>query len=344
MRIFNKFKGTKGFLYAYEKLVQFLHMRNKEEVERRAKILTFWSNHGDQATFDAFDTSRRTLFRWKASLTQSKGKLFSLDPKSRAPTSRRMRRIDYRIEEWIISQRKLHPKLGKRKLCILIKPLCLSFKLSPPCESTMGRILSDLKKRGLLPKYQKVSVQCGTGRMHLRSHRRRKKLRRRQGERVVQIDTIVRYIQGVKRYIITGIDSETKYGYAHIYKNHSSASAADFLHRYLSVAPIPAMQTDNGSEFQGNFILAAQSLKITHYHTYPRCPKMNAYIERFNRTVCEESINSYMLLLSFDINKAQMKLEDYLLWYNTVRPHRSLSLLSPVQYILSLLTNECQRG
>jgi transposase InsO family protein len=29
-------------------------------------------------------------------------------------------------------------------------------------------------------------------------------------------------------------------------------------------------------------------LHLTHYHTYPKTPKMNAHCERFNRTVQEE--------------------------------------------------------
>ncbi len=49
----------------------------------------------------------------------------------------------------------------------------------------------------------------------------------------------------------------------------------------------------------------------------PRTPKMNAEIERFNR-----------------------QLMDWLLWYNTRRPHWSLGLVSPLRYIVSTLSEE----
>jgi len=35
-------------------------------------------------------------------------------------------------------------------------------------------------------------------------------------------------------------------------------------------------------------------LHLVHYHTYPRTPKMNAHIERFNRTVQEEFIDYHI--------------------------------------------------
>jgi transposase InsO family protein len=34
-----------------------------------------------------------------------------------------------------------------------------------------------------------------------------------------------------------------------------------------------------------------------HWHTYPKTPKMNAYVERFNRTIQEEFIDYHQELL-----------------------------------------------
>jgi len=75
-------------------------------------------------------------------------------------------------------------------------------------------------------------------------------------------------------------------------------------------------------------------LHLTHYHTYPKTPKMNAHIERFNRTIQEEFIdyNAYLLLNPDDFNR---KLIDYLIFYNIERVHYAFqNKLSPVQYIL----------
>jgi len=66
-----------------------------------------------------------------------------------------------------------------------------------------------------------------------------------------QLDTIVIYWNGLKRYILTAMDHTIKLGCARMYKNKSSRSAADFLYplHYLVNQPIENLQTDNGTEF-----------------------------------------------------------------------------------------------
>ena len=332
MRQFNIFRGTKGWLSMYESVIRFRHMRNQQEVERRVKILGFWHDHGEAAAKDAFGVSRRTLFRWKKKLGEAQGKLPALDPKSTAPKKRRSRIYDPSYLERVITLRKEHPHLGKKKIAIL---LAVS-------ESYAGRTLADLKKRGLLPQYKKLSLYAGSGSLIEHKRLKRKKFRRPTGERVVEVDTVVRFVNGLKRYVVTGIDTETRFAFAGVYKNHSSASAADFLSKYRSLAPIPALQTDNGSEFAGLFDDACAKLSIPRYHTYPRSPKMNAHIERFNRTLSEDFIQQHRTLL-FDIGAFNERLVDWLVWYNAERPHESLSLRSPLQGIISSLSaRECQ--
>jgi transposase InsO family protein len=307
-------------------------MRNQKEVERRVKILGFWETHGEQAAKDAFGVSRRTLFRWNKVLHDSAGKLPSLDPKSTAPKKRRGRVYDPAYLERVIELRKNHHRLGKKKIAVL---LCVS-------ESYAGRTLADLKKRRLLPAQAHVSVSARTGRMIEHKRLIRKKLRRPKGDRVVEVDTVVRFVNGLKRYIMTGIDTETRFAFAGVYKNHSSASAADFLSKYQSLAPIPALQTDNGSEFAGYFDDACKRLSITRYHTYPRCPKMNGHVERFNRTISEDFIQGRRSLLAADIDRFNEELVTWLLWYNTERPHESLGMISPLRYIVRTLSDrEC---
>ena len=43
---------------------------------------------------------------------------------------------------------------------------------------------------------------------------------------------------------------------------------------------IKVVQTDNGSEFLGVFDKYLKERGIEHKFTYPRCPKINGYIER----------------------------------------------------------------
>ena len=339
MRQFNILRGTKGWLWLYEKTIRWLHMRNEQEVRRRVQILDFWKKHGEQAATDAFGVSRRTLFRWRASLGQANGRLESLDPKSRAPAKRRKRKVLPDVETYIIRERAEHPRLGKKKLAVLLRED--GYAVS---ESYVGRVIHDLKERRLLPQQRKLSFQARTGNHTETAPVRREKLRRVH-KRGMEIDTIVRFVDGVKRYILTAIDVERKFAFAGAYTSHSSASAADFLRKVIAVCPftIEELQTDNGSEFALLFEEACTALGLTHFHTYPRSPKMNPFIERFNRTSWEDFIALNRALLRDDVHAFNLKLVDWLIWYNTRRPHESLGMVSPLRYIVSTLTvGECQ--
>lgn len=226
--------------------------------------------------------------------------------------------------------------MGKKKLAVLLKV----------SESYAGRTLHDLKKRGLLPAYHRITV-TKTGKLRVNMLKKRKKLRRPKGaKKGIEIDTVVRFSLDIKRYIYTAIDIERRFAFAGAYESHSSKSAADFLKKLKEVAPFPIthLQTDNGSEFAKYFSDACRALDITQYHIYPRSPKMNAHIERFNRTVSEDFIMERRTLLATDLDRFNDELVDWLLWYNTERPHQSLGMLSPLQYIVRNLTaEECQR-
>lgn len=136
MRQFNILKGTRGWLWLYEKTVRWLHMRNETEVRRRTQILDFWKKHGEYATKDAFGVSRRTLFRWKMALDRGRGRLETLDPESRAPKNRRKRKVAPEVEAFIVEQRTAHPRLGKKKLAPLLRTA--GFTVSEPY---VGRVL-----------------------------------------------------------------------------------------------------------------------------------------------------------------------------------------------------------
>jgi transposase InsO family protein len=317
-----------------------------EQAKERCRILAFWERHGSSATMEAFKVSERTLFRWQKALKSTQGKLEGLNAQSTTPKKRRKREIKLEAIEYIIKQRKLHYKIGKKKLAVLLKEdLNISYS-----ESKIGRILKDLKNRNLLPSYNKVSMNARTGYVKERIVKKRKKLRRKdynpeKSGDLVQVDTVVKSINGVRRFIMTAIDVESDFAFAYGYKNLSSATGRDFLKKLRDVAPfeITHIQTDNGLEFEKYFREYLEEEKIVHFHNYPRCPKMNAYVERFNRTIQEQYINWKLMPLRDDIDSFNKDLMDWLLWYDTKRPHESLGMVSPLRYIVSTLpTDECQ--
>lgn len=342
MHIFNKFRGTKGFITTWERVIRFRYMIT-EQAKERCRMLAFWEKHGDEATMEAFKVSRRTLFRWQRKLSDMGGKLEGLNKGSCVPKQKRKRIIPEAVKDFILNERKFDPHLSKDKLSILMKQDGIA-SLSP---STVGRMLNDLKKQGVLSKYTKLSLSGKTGRLIERKPKKaRKKLRSKGHEGgLVKADTIVRFTDGIKRYIVTAIDKEAKFAFAYAYKNHSSDSSTDFMKKFKEVAPVALthVQTDNGSEFEKHFHLYLEKSGVTHFNTYPRCPKMNSEIERFNRTLSDAFIKRNRMLLAYDVDKFNEKLIEWLLWYNTRRPHWSLGLVSPLRYICNQLPEmECQ--
>lgn len=339
MRIFNKFRDTRGFVSLWQETIRFRYMIT-EKAQRRVRILAFWEKHGEAAAEEAFHVSRRTLYRWQGALRKAGGKLEGLNARSTAPNRKRKRTVPDGLAEHLITLRRAHPRLGKDKLQPLL--VLSGYRMS---ASTVGRIVADLKKHNRLFNPAALSLNGRTGMLTERMVKRKRKLRRPQGYRVLETDTVVRFIDGVKRYILTGIDTERRTAFAAAYTNHGSRSAADFLTKARMVLPdCPAfVQTDNGSEFALHFAATCSKNNLTHFHTYPRSPKMNAHVERFNRTLDEEFLQFNRALLRDDVARFNTKLVDWLLWYNGERPHYALGQVAPLRYMMSLLpAKECQ--
>ena len=133
-----------------------------EEAKERCRILAYWEKYGDEATTEAFKVSRRTLFRWQEKLEKSMGKLEGLNKGSNAPKKRNKRVIPQKVQDFILEERKFDPHLSKDKLAVLMKEDGVA-NLS---ASTVGRMLDDLKKQGVLRKEVKLSYHAKTDSHH----------------------------------------------------------------------------------------------------------------------------------------------------------------------------------
>lgn len=318
----------------WEKVIRFRYMI--EQAKQRCRILTFWDKYGDTTTQEAFKVSRATLFRWQKALRQGNGKLESLNSQSRRPKNKRRRIVSDKVKDFIIRERKFDFKLSKDKLSVLMK----EDGIASFSASTAGRMLNDLKKQGMLPNKTKLSFYGKTKLIERKPKKIKEKLRSKgYTGGLAKADTIIRFTNGIKRYIVTAIDKESKFTFAYTYKSHSSDATADFMKKFKTVAPVSLthVQTDNGSEFAKHFEIYLKKNGIIHFHSYPYCPKMNTEIERFNRALSDAFIKQNRMLLAYDIEAFNQKLIDWLLWYNTRRPHWSLGLVSPLRYIVSKL-------
>ena len=322
-----------------------------EKALKKARILIFWEKHGLQAALDAFSVKKRTLYHWKSIFVQSQGRIESLNDRSRAPKTKRVRTWPEEIIAEIKRIRWEHPNLGKDKLHPELLEYCKLNDLQCPEISTIGRIIKDLGGLRMFP--QKVS-HFGK----VKPLKRQKRLRKPNDFKVlypghlVALDTIEEHIQGNRRYVISFEDIYTRFGFAWSTKSHASEAAVEFFELCLKIFPFPIefVLTDNGSEFAKEFSKKLRELHLTHYHTYPRTPRMNAHCERFNRTLQDEFIDFHKSeLLNPDI--FNNKIIDYLIWYNTKRVHGAFkNKFSPIQFIMSLQTNnfnlpqECKVG
>jgi transposase InsO family protein len=272
-------------------------------------------------------------------LKEGGSRIEALVPKSTAPKRKRRRVIPDPVKELIIQERS-REKVGKEKLARLLK----DDGIATLSSSTVGRMLGDMKRRGILSNPSRLTLNGRTGNLIERKPRKyRQKLRSAgHGGQLAKADTIVRFTNGIKRYILTGIDCETEFAFAYGYASHASIHAADFMKTFKEVAPLSLthIQTDNGSEFADHFETYCEDSGIVHFHAYPRSPKMNAEAERFNRTLSEAFIQKHRNLLACDLPAFNRAMMDWLLWYNTRRPHWSLGLISPLKYICDKMSIE----
>ncbi|MCA9344001.1 integrase core domain-containing protein, partial [Candidatus Saccharibacteria bacterium] len=91
------------------------------------------------------------------------------------------------------------------------------------------------------------------------------------------------------------------------------------------------------SEFYKHFIRACDERNIEQLWNYPKRPKNNGMVERFNRSIQEEFIDWNLDNLAYDLEDFNNSLMDWCIWYNTKRPHYGLGLKSPMQYLLEVL-------
>lgn len=102
------------------------------------------------------------------------------------------------------------------------------------------------------------------------------------------------------------------------------------LERIIEWRGKPAtIRCDNGPEYISQKLVDwANSQKITLIYTQPGKPTQNAYIERFNRTVREELLSSYLFETIDDVEIYSTK---WLWCYNNERPHSAIGSVPPCQ-------------
>lgn len=346
------FKNGYRRLMNYISNIAHLDKKIQEVIYQRVRIIEFFKRFGLLATKSAFKVSKSTIHSWKKKLDDSGSRLSSLAPLPKTPKTRSKRKVTLEITEFVKQYRESHPGVCKDTIKPALDAYSLALSINTVSESTIGRMIADLKIKGQIPNYRlRTTINGKTGKLRYKGEKPRpKKLRigKYQPENpgdLVQIDAITLFINSTRRYIITAIDVKTRFAFAYSYKSLSSKMAKDFMQKLQKVCPftIKRIQTDNGKEFHRYFRDYVKEEEITHFYNYPRCPKMNKYVERFNRTIQDQHVSWHMNDL-YEPQEFNPDLMRYLVWYNTEKPHQSLNKISPLRYYLDKFIFNTQKS
>ena len=253
-----------------------------------------------------------------------------LEPRSKAPRStHRKKRLQLEDKEKILDIRREY-KCGKDNIHRYLKR-DYSIRIS---GSTIHRYLTNLSQKDD-PKWQdknrKKTIYRSKRAKLVRIKDIVDDLEHRAFERF-QVDTKYWVINGRTFYIVAAIDVETRMSFAYAYTRHTSRCATDFLHRLNVVFDIQNMeaylQRDNGTEFMAEFEEAADEYGIKLITNYVRMPKMNGFVERFNRSMKEELLEYEM---PETVVEARNVLYEYVVRYNFKRIHSGTGDITPFE-------------
>jgi hypothetical protein len=153
---------------------------------------------------------------------------------------------------------------------------------------------------------------------------------------LVQIDT--KHLPK-RKYQYTAIDVTSKWRYLTGYRAFNVANSIDFVERVLARSKkkgltINLVQTDNGPEFQREFVEYLTKLGIKHQYTWIHTPDQNGCVERSHRTDEEEFYQETDIDYT-NLDDLNQKLEKWVEYYNTKRLHFSLNFATPEEYLVS---------
>lgn len=323
------FSENSQYDWLMKTLENSLRFDKSDPAKFKLHCLEHYYSFGWKSTVLAFRIGKSTLYDWKKTYERSDKALISLIPKKTRPKHFRSMQIDYRLVEFIKNFREQYGNIDRRKIKIFLDQYAVELGIKPISERVIGKII---KRRHLF--FEQL----------IRPKRKNKFARGRTNKSpkvnnpgYVEIDSVVVYINDIRHNFICCIDIFTKF--AHVKKVNTLSglqaklTLKEFQQKYD--LKIHTVQTDNGSEFLGAFHQYLDQKQIKHVFIYPRSPRINGVIERFNRTIQEEFINRNDEIY-FDLEAFQVKLTTYLNWYNTKRPHMALNYLSPHQFIQTI--------
>ncbi len=170
-----------------------------------------------------------------------------------------------------------------------------------------------------------------------------------------RIDIAEVRIEEGKLYLFVAIDRTSKFAVAQLVEKANRKTAWEFLEHLLESVPyrIHTVLTDNGIQFaeqprnrdsitfrKMRFDMICEANDIEHRLTKPNHPWTNGQVERMNRTIKDATVKRY----HYDSHdQLRSHLADFLNAYNFARRLKTLSGLTPYEYICKIWTSEPKR-
>jgi transposase InsO family protein len=314
---------------------QLLRLCGKDTLSEKAKLKLEWiifyhtvSKRNAILTAKHFGINPKTLHKWLGRFDEKN--LLTLEERSRKPNRTRQWAVTLNEETNIKDLRNRNLELGKKKLQALYQ------KEYGEYISTW-RIERVIRRYNLYPdkvKHEYMKEKRRNLKAKVRIHTLKERLKKtKEFGFLWHIDTIIIWWYGQRRVIFTAIEDTTKIAFARVYKTNTSGFSEDFLKRllYLTNGKVNILHQDNGSEFKGAFERACKTLGILQIYSRPHTPKDNSSLERFNSTIQYEWLEYSKTGLD-DIQEANKDLTNWLVKYNSYRPHQALAYKTPLEY------------
>jgi transposase InsO family protein len=298
-------------------------MREMSVAEQRYQAVLAVISDGETVTDVAarFGVSRQTVHDWLAKYEA--GGLENLADRSHRPVwcPHQMPAV---ADVAVAEMRRAHPSWGLRRIvCELAKRRVAVV----PSESAVYRALVRL---GLIDP----------------AARRPRDRRWRRWERgapmeLWQMDVVGGFLlaDGTRAKALTGVDDHSRFCIsARLMARESSQRVCDGLAAALRTYGVPEeILTDNGKVFTDRFgrppveVLFDRVCRengITHRLTQPRSPTTTGKVERFHRSLRSEFRTDRVFK---NLTFAQAELDEWVVYYNTVRPHQGLEMATPAE-------------
>ena len=281
--------------------------------------------------YEAHDLDRRTFRKYYNRYLQS-GDEEDLLPRKRGPRWK-TRRILPEIEERVIEQR--HKGLNRYEIVIVLRG---DLGEKTPSASGVYQVLRRHglnRLRGQMKQEKRKIIKEKAGELgHIDTHHLSKDLI--VGDRK-------------RRYLVSVVDSCTRIAWVEMVEDIQSLTVMFAALRMMNILKVnyniqfQEVLTDNGPEFgtkqsqqkrQHPFERMLEEIGVKHRYCRPYRPQTNGKVERFWRTLNEDLIEGTTFESEEEFKK---ELEQYIYYYNTLRPHQALGGKTPLECLNSLV-------